>query len=108
MGTWEQFVQAVQKFDSFDYKHAIDGLIELQQTGSVRDYVDEFEALQFQITSRAEQNSFKNSVMSGTAAHEVFDEMLFEDDKQQWLNRLHSVLQEHPKLLHKWCSMRCV
>ena len=80
MGTWEQFVQAVQKFDSFDYKHAIDGLIELQQTGSVRDYVDEFEALQFQITSRAEKNSFKNSVMSGTAAHEVFDEMLFEDD----------------------------
>ena len=80
MGTWEQFVQAVQKFDSFDYKHAIYGLIELQQTGSVRDYVDEFEALQFQITSRAEKNSFKNSVMSGTAAHEVFDEMLFEDD----------------------------
>jgi hypothetical protein len=51
MGTWEQFVQAIQeKFGSFDYKHAIDGLIELQQTGSVRDYVDEFEALKFQIT----------------------------------------------------------
>jgi len=30
MGTWEQFVQAIQeKFGSFDYKHAIDGLIEL-------------------------------------------------------------------------------
>lgn len=43
-------MKAVQeKFGACDYQHAIDGLLELQQSGSVEDYVAEFEALQYQI-----------------------------------------------------------
>jgi hypothetical protein len=39
-----------QKFGAYDYQHAIDELLELQQTGSVEDYVTEFQALQYHIT----------------------------------------------------------
>lgn len=41
---------AVQaKFGAYDYQHAVAELLELQQTGSVEEYVSAFEALQFQI-----------------------------------------------------------
>lgn len=51
LGSWEQFMTAVQnKFGAYDYKHAIESLLELQQTGTVEDYASEFEALQYQIS----------------------------------------------------------
>lgn len=35
LGTWEQFMGAVkEKFGAFDYQHAIEELLELQQVGS--------------------------------------------------------------------------
>lgn len=51
LGTWTQFMKAVQhKFGAFDYQHAIEELLELQQTGTVEEYVTAFEALQYQIS----------------------------------------------------------
>lgn len=51
LGSWQQFMDAVQaKFGAYDYKHAIDSLLELKQTGTMEDYTTEFEALQYQIT----------------------------------------------------------
>jgi len=50
LGTWKDLIKAVeQKFGAYDYQHAIDGLLELQQTGTVEEYVSEFEALQYQV-----------------------------------------------------------
>lgn len=50
LGNWAEFMAAVQaKFGAYDYQHAISALLELQQTGSVEEYVMAFEALQFQI-----------------------------------------------------------
>jgi hypothetical protein len=37
------------KFGAYDYMHALQELLELQQQGSVEDYVAAFESLQFQI-----------------------------------------------------------
>ena len=37
------------KFGAYDYQHAIDELLELQQTGTVEEYVSKFEALQYQV-----------------------------------------------------------
>lgn len=51
LGSWQEFMVAVQeKFGAYDYQHAIDELLDLQQTGSVVEYAGEFEALQYQIT----------------------------------------------------------
>jgi hypothetical protein len=50
LGSWEQFMAAVQqKFGTYEYKHAIDELLELKQIGTVEDYVTTFESLQYQI-----------------------------------------------------------
>lgn len=50
LGNWTQFMNAVEaKFGSYDYKHALESLLELSQEGSMEDYVTEFENLQFQI-----------------------------------------------------------
>lgn len=38
LGTWSEFMNAVQaKFGAYDYQHAINSLLELQQTGSVEE-----------------------------------------------------------------------
>jgi hypothetical protein len=51
LGSWQEFMVAVQeKFGAYDYQHAIDELLDLQQTGTVVEYAGEFEALQYQIT----------------------------------------------------------
>lgn len=39
-----------EKFGAFDYQHAINAMLELQQTGTVEVYVAAFEDLQFQIS----------------------------------------------------------
>ena len=39
-----------EKFGAYDYKHAIDKMLELKQTGSVDDYVTDFESLQYEIS----------------------------------------------------------
>lgn len=50
LGTWDQFMNAVEtKFGAYDHIHALENLLELQQTGAVDEYVEEFENLQFQI-----------------------------------------------------------
>ena len=50
LGTWQELMTAVeQKFGAYDYQHAIDELLELHQTGTVEEYVSEFEALQYQV-----------------------------------------------------------
>jgi len=50
LGTWTELMTAVeQKFGAYDYQHAIDDLLELHQTGTVEEYVSEFEALQYQV-----------------------------------------------------------
>lgn len=38
-----------QKFGVYEYKHAIDDILELKQEGTVEEYVNAFEALQYQI-----------------------------------------------------------
>jgi hypothetical protein len=48
LGSWRDFIRAVQeKFGAYDYQHAIDELLDLQQNGSVTEYAAEFEALQY-------------------------------------------------------------
>lgn len=48
--TWDQFMEDVQeKFGAFEYKHAIDELLDLQQTTTVEDYVEAFQNLHYQI-----------------------------------------------------------
>jgi hypothetical protein len=38
LGTWKDLIKAVeQKFGAYDYQHAIDELLELQQTGTVEE-----------------------------------------------------------------------
>lgn len=50
LGSWEHFMKVVQnKFGAYEYQHCIDSMLELEQTGTVEEYVTEFEALQFQI-----------------------------------------------------------
>jgi hypothetical protein len=50
LGNWDQFMEAVQqKFGVYEYKHAVDDLLELKQSGTVEEYVDLFESLQYQI-----------------------------------------------------------
>jgi len=50
LGTWTELMTAVeQKFGAYNYQHAIDDLLELHQTGTVEEYVSEFEALQYQV-----------------------------------------------------------
>lgn len=44
LGTWDQFMQEVEaKFGSYDYQHALASLLELQQEGTMEEYVTEFE-----------------------------------------------------------------
>lgn len=43
-------VAVQEKFGAYDYQHAIDELLDLQQTDTVVEYAGEFEALQYQIT----------------------------------------------------------
>ena len=51
VGTWLQFVQAVEdQFGSDDYRAALDELLMLKQCGTVEEYVTEFESLQFQVS----------------------------------------------------------
>jgi hypothetical protein len=50
LGNWTPFMHKVEdKFGAYDYMHALQDLLELQQQGSVEDYVLSFESLQFQI-----------------------------------------------------------
>jgi hypothetical protein len=50
LGNWPTFMGKVEtKFGAYDYMHALQELLELQQQGSVEDYVAAFESLQFQI-----------------------------------------------------------
>jgi hypothetical protein len=50
LGNWTTFMQKVEdKFGAYDYMCALQDLLELQQQGSVEDYVLSFESLQFQI-----------------------------------------------------------
>jgi hypothetical protein len=50
LGNWSQFMVVVQqKFGVYEYKHAIDDILELKQEGTVEEYVNAFEALQYQI-----------------------------------------------------------
>lgn len=51
LGSWEQFMAAVEKkFCANDYRAALGELLELKQTGTVEEYVGAFEALQYQLT----------------------------------------------------------
>lgn len=51
LGTWDEFMAAVQKkFGEFDYQHAINAILDLQQTATVEEYARQFENLQYQIT----------------------------------------------------------
>jgi lysine/ornithine N-monooxygenase len=50
LGSWDQFMaSAQQKFGTYEYKHAVDEILELKQNGTVEEYVNEFESLQYQI-----------------------------------------------------------
>lgn len=51
LGTWEQFMAAVEsKFGANDYRATLGELLELRQTRSVEEYIQAFEALQYQLT----------------------------------------------------------
>jgi hypothetical protein len=47
LGNWDQFIAAVQqKFGVYEYKHAVDDILELKQTDTIEEYVVTFESLQ--------------------------------------------------------------
>ncbi|WVZ53952.1 hypothetical protein U9M48_004835 [Paspalum notatum var. saurae] len=49
--TWKQFVDAVtEKFGIYEYRDALNDLLDLKQTGTVEDYVAAFVDLQYQIS----------------------------------------------------------
>jgi hypothetical protein len=51
LGDWQVFVDAVQhKFGAYDYHKAIQDLLSVKQEGSVEDYTQEFQAIQFQVS----------------------------------------------------------
>lgn len=51
LGSWEQFIQAVEtKFGANDYRQALGDLLELNQADSVEEYITQFEALQYQLS----------------------------------------------------------
>ena len=50
LGTWDSFIRAVEEqFGYSDYREALSQLLELKQTGTVEDFVTEFESLQYQV-----------------------------------------------------------
>ena len=50
LGTWESFISAVEtQFGYCDYRDALSQLLELKQTGTVEEFITEFESLQYQI-----------------------------------------------------------
>jgi hypothetical protein len=51
LGAWDVFVTAVdEKFGAYDYRKAMQDLLNLKQEGSVDEYTKEFEATQFQVS----------------------------------------------------------
>lgn len=49
--SWSTFTTAVEtKFGAYDYRSALEDLLELKQTSSVEEYTKEFEALRFQVS----------------------------------------------------------
>jgi len=50
LGTWESFIKAVEEqFGYCDYREALSQLLELKQSGTMEDFVTEFESLQYQV-----------------------------------------------------------
>ena len=50
LGTWDSFIQAVEdQFGFCDYRDALGQLLELKQTGTMEEFVTEFESLQYQV-----------------------------------------------------------
>ena len=48
---WSMFCEIIQeKFGAYDFRNAINGLLELRQTGTVEEYTTAFQALQYDIT----------------------------------------------------------
>ena len=48
--TWDQFADAVEsEFGQYEYREAMDDLLDLKQRGSVEDYATQFEELYYQI-----------------------------------------------------------
>ncbi|XP_025794160.1 uncharacterized protein LOC112874822 [Panicum hallii] len=48
--TWDQFADAVEaQFGQYEYRKALDDLLQLRQTGLVEEYADQFEALYYQL-----------------------------------------------------------
>lgn len=51
LGTWDSFSKAVEdQFGYCDYREALTQLLELKQTGTMEEFVTEFESLQYQIS----------------------------------------------------------
>lgn len=49
--TWDTFIAAVEeKFGAYDYKKALDTLLELKQESSVEEYAKEFESVRYQLS----------------------------------------------------------
>jgi len=49
--TWKAFCAAVQQeFGSDDFRSAMTDILQLKQTGTVEEYTDQFQALQFELT----------------------------------------------------------
>ena len=54
--SWKTFCATVQtKFGSDDYRNAINGLLNLKQTGTVEDYTTEFHSIQYDIAMHGGQ-----------------------------------------------------
>jgi hypothetical protein len=50
LGTWDDFTSAVLKqFGTYDYKHAMDDIMTLRQTGSVQEFYQEFTDAKYQL-----------------------------------------------------------